>query len=259
MMSAFFCVTDNKAAVLVTDGAGYDDNGVIMTLCRKITLSKNVPFAVTTRGAHEIGLWYQQYLCELADKGGVQYALKIFEDILPSMQPDPDLGGMDFLHFHIAAFCDRDGPCQFSANNIPGGLAQGKEPQYTMMPRKGIYGAGTPVTGDLLRSNGIGEIKPGEALSDFFIRHCGDIMEAMRQVPGTTVRPDGSQIQFLVGGQVDLTVVTSEGATVTTVRTWPDRIGSKIEPFAGSNVAPMNRQQRRAQARTRRKCLSAVA
>jgi hypothetical protein len=66
-----------------------------------------------------------------------------------------------------------------------------------------------------------------------------------------------SQPAHLVGGQVDLTIVSPQGVRIETLHRWDDKIGERIAPFIERQTVQSlpigNRQQRRAAERAMRK------
>ncbi|WP_210214602.1 hypothetical protein, partial [Mesorhizobium sp. M4B.F.Ca.ET.013.02.1.1] len=56
--------------------------------------------------------------------------------------------------------------------------------------------------------------------------------------------------RHVVGGGIDMTMVSGvTGAWTAGLKTWPDRVGERINPLAGHKPKMMSRQQRRAAAR----------
>jgi len=230
-MSAFMAATDARAGVLVTDGAGYDDRGAVQFIGPKVTTGAVSPIAVTTRGNHAIGMKMQRTICGWADRYGVDFALETFERELPALAADRDLRGKDFLHFHIIAWSLTQGPVQLSAHNMPFAFSDGQEPLKVYRPT-GHYIAGNSVTADALAAAGVQPRQAEETAVDYLEREGANLMEAMRRRPAAALPGevfDGDQ--YLIGGQVDVTRVDMWGARTRTVRTWPDVVGEKIDPF----------------------------
>lgn len=232
-MSAFIAATDEFAGVLVTDGAGYSANGVVQFIGPKVAIGKVAPIAVTTRGNHAIGMKMQRAICDLADKYGVDFALKSFEREMPSLAAQPKLCGKDILHFHIVAWSLTQGPVQLSAHNMPFAFADGQEPLKVYRPT-GHYIAGNFLGAEGVAAAGLRPRAAGESVVDYLEHEGVKLMEAMRRrlaapLPGEEFNGD----QYLIGGQVDVTHVDVWGARTMTVRRWPDVVGEKIDPFRG--------------------------
>jgi hypothetical protein len=246
-VSAFISVADETAVALLTDGAAYDQDGVILSLGRKVTTGRKAPIAVTTRGNHVAGRKHQKRICDLADEHGVDRAIELFETALPELASDPQYNGLDNLHWHICAWSETRGPIRFSAHNLPQPFSDGEEPLRLTEP-SGVYCAGNQVDMADLQAAGLSPMRSGESPTAYMAREGVTIMEAMRRQAGAPLPGETRGAQYLIGGQCDLTLVTAKGATVRTVRTWPDRVGEVINP-SGENVVALNRHQRRALAR----------
>lgn len=103
--------------------------------------------------------------------------------------------------------------------------------------------------------------KPGmhENLPNYFRTVGVEIMQRAREQKSTS--PWWSGWAHVVGGQIDMTVVSASGVTVETIHRWDDKIGELIDPFRDRKtvvrfpppLSGANRQQRRAAARAARK------
>lgn len=236
-------VSGAASLALLTDGAAYDENGVVVSIGRKVTVGRKAPIAVTTRGNHSVGRAHQKRFCEAADEVGVDLAIQSFEDALPDMEADPDNGGLDYMHWHILAFSETRGLIRLSAHNMPFSFADGEE-AMNLMEVSGVYAAGNKVDMPELMQSGVLPIMPGEDAVEYMGRQGANIMEAMRRKRSAPLKGESHGGQYVIGGQCDLTVVNEHGASIKTLRTWPDRVGSVIDPFA--DTSGMTRQQRRA-------------
>ncbi|MCA0000920.1 MULTISPECIES: hypothetical protein [unclassified Mesorhizobium] len=225
-MSAFIAAVGEHSAILISDGASYNYDGVVVSIGPKVTIGKVAPIAVTTRGSHLIGQKVQQAICETADRYGVDYALDSFAREFPTLKAADGA----WIHVHIIAWSLTCGPIQLSAHNCPQAFSDGQEPLTVTSPG-GHYIAGTPVDEAGLAASGMRARRDGEDLADYLATEGPKVMEAMRQAPARPVAGDGwSGDQYLVGGQCDVSVVSMWGATTKTVRTWPDVVGEKIIP-----------------------------
>lgn len=254
-MSAFISTAGANSLAMLTDGAAYDKNGVILRISRKVTLGREVPIAVTTRGNALVGDRHQVRLCALADRFGVDAAIERFEEALPTLMAPEKYGEHGLLHWHILAFSETRGLIRLSAHNIPGGL--GDEPPLKLREVSENYAAGNKLSLETLVACGVQPIQPGEDRADFLARQGENIMEAMRITRSTPLGGAEGTGDYIVGGLVDLTIVTEERATVMILKAWDDRVGEKIDPFrtrdAVQDFSGMNRQQRRAAMRAGRK------
>jgi hypothetical protein len=231
-MSAFIAAVGEHSAILITDGASYNNDGVVVSIGPKVTVGKVAPIAVTSRGNHVLGRKLQAAICDQADRLGAEYALANFAREFPGMKADPAFGGADIIHIHIVAWLREFGPVQVSAHNCQHAFADGQEPLTVTFPVE-HYIAGTPVDLAALQWAGVRARQADEDAVDFLATEGPKLMEAMRRAPARPVAGDSwDGDQYLVGGQCDVTTVSLWGAATETVRTWPDIVGRKIEPLA---------------------------
>lgn len=256
-MSAFISAQEGNEIVMLTDGAAYTQDGTVVRLGSKVTVGKLAPIAITTRGNHTIGHKHQQRLCDAADRIGVDAALSAFEEVFPQLAARPEHKGLDHMHYHIAAYSESRGLIRVSGHNLPFAFDDGEKPGALKIVT-GTYSAGNVVTMADYAAQGVTPRRPGERLSDFLHRVGAGMMEAMRRKPATLLPGEQSDgPQYLIGGQCDFTLVTPDGAATATLRTWPDRVGEKINPFAADEPVKLSRQQRRALEREQRKLVAA--
>ena len=255
-MSAFISMQSPDEICLLTDGAGYDNDGYILTLGRKVTIGKVASIAVTTRGRASIGEKHQRRLCDAADRVGVDMALYAFEKALPTLASRPENGVYDYLHWHICAWSETRGLVRYSAHNLPQAFSDGEAPlRMTLCDPQRSYSAANNASMQTLMECGVSPWAEGEGLAAYMERAGASIMEAQRRTPATPLPGAYPQDpQYLVGGQWEMTVVAEHGVRVTTLRTWPDKLGEKIAPFSEvGNVVRLPRAQRRAMEAAARK------
>lgn len=221
-MSAVLSVGVPGAVYLLTDGAGYNSEGVIKWLGCKIEVAKTVPFAVTTRGPAELGVEMKRFLCESVDRFGVEAFLDYLPVFLKDMQARPEIAeGLAATPMEIvmAGVSPARDAFRFKFETHGEHAFELREPDPVE------YGG--PMDTD--PTPFVRMLKPGET-AESWIRTGGlAFMEACRHQIGAS--SDGSREFCAIGGQIDLTIVTADGVTTETVRTWPeDVIGSKIEP-----------------------------
>lgn len=255
-MSAFMSVQRPGEICMLTDGAAYTKEGIIVRLARKVTIGKCYPIAITTRGNANVGEKHQQRFCDAADRYGFDFALGCFADALPEMGSTPDYDGFDFLHWHIIGYSETEGLVRYSAHNMPFAFSDGEEPmKLHKVPADKNYIAMNNASPATLAECGVLPMAADERLSTYMERMGGNLMEAQRRTPAPALPNDEYfEPQYLIGGQCDLTIVTEDGVDVKTLRTWPDKVGEKIEPYSlTGNVIRLPRQQRRALEREQRK------
>lgn len=246
-MSAFLSVQSEDEICLLSDGASYENDGTITGIGCKIAVAEKVPFAVTARGSKFLGDRIKGFLCKFADDAGVDIALEGLQAAIPDMAANAEFNGLDCVHLHIAAFSPTKGLVRLSFHNLPSAFADGEQPMK-LNPVIGTYSAGNVCTMAEYAAAGATPRWQGETLSAFARRNGAAMFEAMRRKPAVLLENDAiGGDQYLIGGQCDLLVLTKNGAKIETLRTWPDKIGEPINPFADqANVVTMNRKQRRA-------------
>lgn len=220
-MSAVLSMGVPGAVYMLTDGAGYDSEGVIRWLGRKVQTAKLVPFAVTTRGPAELGDQMKSFVCSSVDKFGLDAFIDYMPQFLSDMQARPEITealACAPMEVVMAGFSPARGAFRLKLVTHGEHAFQLKEPD--------VVEYGGPMDTD--PTPFVRMLKPGDT-AESWIRTGGiAFMEACRHQLGLS--PDGSRSFCAIGGQIDLTIVTEHGVTVETLRTWPDVIGDKIEP-----------------------------
>ena len=246
-MSAFISTASVDEICILSDGATYKNDGTITDIGCKIAVAEKVPFAVTVRGSKFLGDKIKQFMCDFADKAGVDIAIEGLKAGIPEMLSNPEFNGLDYVHLHVAAFSPTKGLVRYSFHNLPQPFADGEKPMM-LNEVGGTYSAGNVCTMAEYAAAGVTPRRQGETLSTFARRNGAAMFDAMRKKPMVLLENDAhGGRQYLIGGQCDLMVLTKAGATVETLRTWPeDRIGEKIAPLRESPVVGLNRHQRRA-------------
>ncbi|WP_275789660.1 hypothetical protein [Pararhizobium gei] len=239
-MSGIISMAFGDVAMLLTDGATYDDDGTVRRIGCKVTTSKQVSFAVTSRGSDAVGNVVAERLCHMADEIGVSDTLAGLHGVVHHLSEQPDLfTGDNATQFVIAAWDAKNGGqhCYFQTNGE-------KRFEVRALPEIQSFGPSFSTADATL----VSPKRSAETLTDYIRRVGADFMEIMRKRPG---RRDGACVGdmfFGVGGQCDLTVIDRNGAKVETIRTWNDAIGERINPFGlFQNVAVLgSRKERRA-------------
>jgi len=259
-MSAFVSKVYPDCIQILTDGAIYDDQGVIRLLAPKAWLSKKLPIAITNRSMHwEFASHASETLIRVADRCGtvddfLDAARAVFIRMKEELENHPDVNATtEFLiacHSETLGFCNmyaRTSEASGSALPIDGGY----EPFTLVRAADDILAAPHGTVQGRPELAAIGrEIM---ASSAGMARRGADLFELFRQEKvAIDVMPELGRL-YAVGGRVDLITVTAERTKMRTLRIWPDKVGETINPFAGTNVAPLTRQQRRAAEREARK------
>jgi hypothetical protein len=211
---------------MLTDGAGYNSDGVIKWLGRKVEVAKSVPFAVATRGPADLGNQMRRFLCDSVDRFGIDAFMDRMPEFLSDMQARPEIAEAlvaNPMEVVMAGFSPARGAFRLKFET------HGENAYVLREPDTVEYGG--PLDTD--PTPFVRLLEPGET-AESWIRTGGlAFMEACRHQIGTSL--DGSREFYAIGGQIDLTIVAADGVTVETLRTWPeDVIGEKIEPAGGA-------------------------
>jgi hypothetical protein len=257
-MSAVFSYRSTEDVVVLTDGAVYDNKGVVHFIERKVDFSTKVPVAVATRGDRDVGDLLTGKIIAAVEQWGFDEGLQSIERILPQWRDA--LASLDdrFTEILVAGISEANGPQHYVC-------VTGPSPEYPAFhwsdPGKqfcGFNGGGDKPSIITLESMGLRMPLPGEKMLDYFATSGVGMFEYLRRIK---LQSNG---RFCVGGHVDMTVVSSGGVWVERVHRWNDKIGELIDPSKdrpAAKVVPiaagMNRQQRRVAERDARKVRAA--
>lgn len=222
-MSAIYALKLADQIYILTDGAVYDDDGVVRGIQRKVWIADQVPLAVTGNGDWAALKDYAPAVASDPSFASIIAGLEATACMLRAVYAaEGDTGAKIglLLGFHdgekprlvYASFNDLDPRFSpFTLTEI--------EAEFSATPE--ISEANQPVFAELLKD--IGTLQ-----GDFFDRRGADLFELLRQE--STVPPGRTDRQYLVGGHVDLTIINRQGARTRRLRSWPDTIGERIRP-----------------------------
>lgn len=251
-MSAVNVFLDPERAIVLTDGATYQDDGTLVSLGRKCWPVKGCKAIVTGRGP----AWFAPSLA------------RTLPDYMSSID-EFEIAGEYWIDRCIEASQEKGilGPDPAIDIFVVGwSVAEGKAKcfQFTTVPPAGVSRFQSV---DSVVSPGIGSdaeaavaarVGPQQAGSVNYDRLGIELMEEQRRKQGEIFAPG----QFLVGGHVLRTEITAKGVTQREIHHWhEDKIGQKIrpsprlDPTAHPNVTalPMNRADRRRLEKAQRK------
>lgn len=248
-MSAYLSHVYADRVEILTDGAIYNENGVILDFAEKVYRFQNAPAALTVRGACEPMIVIGQALDMVAMLSGGSFDVVL--GFLPRMleKLKSEGAGADF-EMLVAGISETEGPLHvyFTTASYAEGIESCR--LYRMAD---FVGGGIIVPAEEQDAAGITQA----GLRDRFAEVGADYMELMRRHKGPNpVRPDLPAI-YGIGGHVDHSVIRADGVTTTRLRTWPDVVGEKIDPATADEVVKLTRQQRRATERQERKRVAA--
>ncbi|WP_105370603.1 hypothetical protein [Neorhizobium huautlense] len=221
-MSAYMSICYEDRIELLTDGAVYTPDGVLVETAEKVRRSSRWPLAITGRGSSAIVDILASYIETLGEMSAT------VNEVISRLQIWLDgrklKGSPEPFEILIAAFVDDAGPVNlyFSSER----MIDGVEP-WVIHTMGTEFGGGPAFSLDELRAAGISI----ESLSAGLEEAGADLMEMMRhRKGGNPAAPHLSEV-YGIGGHVDLTVIRLDGVTTKRLRTWPDVIGEKIDPF----------------------------
>ena len=214
MTAASLFVTPGAAFVLA-DQASFHDDGTVLAIGSKVSISNRLHLAMTSAGAGyhgmrtELHTWLDGFdrqddvLAGLPDLTSRLLASMIAGTTTAEREANPIPA---FLQFYVALWSD----------------ARDQPEAYIVGTAGGTFGSGYPVG----RLAGVSQlVSPPVDLGgdEFTPAKAGQIVDAQRRTP------DDRGI-FRVGGGAELVEVRADGVTRRVVRKWPDRIGCKINP-----------------------------
>lgn len=237
-MSAIMSIETPDNVVLLTDGAVYDADDILTNVKRKVFTSDKVPIAIANRGHQGMAEYASKLIIEIVEALGLDASIERIEELLKQFKDNDATDGLYRFELIIAGISDEFGPIHLIIHS-------------TALER-GLYRSG----GTMVRSTsgaGMGEmgirLPFKDETAEHYVRENGvAIFEFYRRQLNEAPRAKGSV--SLVGGQLDLTIVSRTGVTVETIHRWDDKVGELINPFADHQTVKtfpgMTRQQRRA-------------
>lgn len=215
-MSAFAAIAYEDRVELISDGAVVDKGGNLAASYRKVYANNRVPLAFTARGntGAIIGLW--SFISMWTLSGSFDETVVSFQKFLTEGLGVLGKFPMDGV---IVGISETGGPriLYFTTSSE----VEGYEP--FVLTDAGPYASGGPTPDEsALELYGLRERVNQETLAEFG----ADLMEAVRL---TRMNYNGEKL-FGVGAHVDLATIRAEGVTIERLRTWPDKVGKKINP-----------------------------
>ncbi|RWM28492.1 hypothetical protein [Mesorhizobium sp.] len=239
ILSALSSLHSPDAVIVLTDGAVYDNDGRLLTVKRKVTVSEKLPLAVAFRGNLAFGEVTSHQIIRAAEEVGFDRMLAALQADLPNMPTSPKL---DIL---IAGVSEIAGVMHCKFTNVPGFKAVGvidteQPPPLALVDPGPIYvglgGDGKSQFG--LEAIGIPPPRKDETIEAWLARYGVNIFEWYRRmrVPVDPGDPN-TDWQHLIGGILNMTVVKRSCVSTTLLHRWPDKIGERINPFGREAAA----------------------
>ncbi|HEY0960656.1 MAG TPA: hypothetical protein VGE05_15490 [Novosphingobium sp.] len=212
---------------IVSDGAVYDDAGVIHGAECKVVAMPGMPAVVS--GSGKVGLVdaiTERFFGIFQQAGSFDRAVVEVSAALCLLAP---LVNAPPFRIVLAGMSEAEGPLVFLLGNT---AEEGREPMVLYKAHHGTamqHEMPAVMHREIVSQGGLRNIAVG-------------FMEASR-------RDGWARGDLVVGCHVDFTTITASGVTTERIHEWPDTIGEKITMFDNSRIVPMNRQQCRAMER----------
>lgn len=253
-MTAINMICQRRRAFILTDGAGYDVNGVIRGFYSKTVTLPHLRAAVAVRGsifgpalfATEWGARFTSF--DDLVKGGGAVAEEVYDRMFTLLTA----GGHVEIEIFLAGWSEsRNRPeTYWMASDDSLSRIAADVPSWMFILAEPFQVAPMP-TEDLLIQQGfdVDDIERLDPVTDGL-----KVMEAQRLSVGTLSADSGPV--SAVGGFASLTEIREDGVSQRIIRRWNDSIGEKIKPervVMSDTITYMSRQQRRAAERGMRK------
>lgn len=248
-MSTTTIYAKGALALIASDTAGLDGDGVVRAWVSKVITLPHLRCAITTRGAvaalpalaTDLAAAFPSF--DAMVSGGARFLEDAYQNHVMRWS---DLAGAPEFELAITGWSVSRRRCEahvISSVDHPG------LPAFTFLSQEILVAplpaADTMIEAGLLVNGTIPAMEP-EALLLKLIELQRRTLTPVGGLPGAVER-------FIVGGQVVLTEITEAGISQRVARTWDDQLGSMIHPgMIEGRVPPargMSRQQRRAAAR----------
>lgn len=222
-MTAFVLKPYPDRVEILTDGAYYSPEGVLLSTAYKVHLAREAPFAIVGSGSVVEIKQAADIILALADEAGsVDQTLKLLANALAqvSASPNRDAG----FRIGIAAISETAGPICLHFSSFDEGGASAFELLYAPTG----FGQGSMPDPETLIAN----LAHLQGTKDGLAADGPWLFEQMRQKKNINPAYPGKEPIHSVGGHLDLTIVRKDEYEHQRLVTWPDVVGQKIEPVA---------------------------
>lgn len=222
-MTAFILKPYHDRVEILTDGATYTPDGVLLSTSYKVHLSPSLPLAIVGSGAvAEINPAADAILAAAEATGSVDATLRLLSGALAPIasSPNRDCG----FRIAIAAISEADGPVCLHFSSFDEGDVQAFELVYAPTG----FGQGSLPSEETMAAN-MAQLK---GTKDGLAADGPWLLEQMRQTKNRSPAFANRDPIYSVGGHVDLTILRADDYEHHRLVTWPDVVGRKIEPMA---------------------------
>ncbi|KAB0459932.1 hypothetical protein [Agrobacterium radiobacter] len=227
-MTAFMIKPYHDRVEILTDGATYTPDGVLLSTSYKVHRCEFLPLAIVGSGSvSAIDSIAAMILQAVEVTCSIDDCLALLAGSLQKILPTAcgEIGSKtEHVRIGIAAISETSGPLCFYFNSFDD--ADSKAFTLLSMPRG--FGQGMEPSHEDIMAN-IANLKG----TNQTLKHDGPwLFEQMRRKKSAYAAfPDGPST-YNVGGHLDFTIMTADGYNVERLVTWPDVIGQPIDPFA---------------------------
>lgn len=223
-MTAFILKPFHDRVEILSDGATYSPDAVLLSTVYKVASSPWIPLALVGSGnVAIIDALTDAILSTASATCCVDDTLTLLSGSLEEIGKGATFDSP--VRIAIGVISETLGPKCFLFSTHP-------EPESGITPfqlaetRSGFAQGVLPSANELVAMG----FRPGDTAQSLetFGPSFFEVMRRTKMI--NPVRPD-QEPQYTVGGHLDLTVVRPEGVTTKRLRTWPDVIGEKIDPF----------------------------
>lgn len=242
-MSSIIIIQQADAVHLVTDGAHYERDGTLGMIGSKVRQLPRARSVFALRGIGAFEPFEEMFAsCRSLDEviDSIPSALAFFDFTVRTLVPD---AGFPHLGLELVAAGWSDARQAWSvgvASPLPAQCPQDHVgishlPGYVQY--EPFVAAPLSCAPPVDIEKAVGRSLPDPAaVNELDPAAAGlAIIEAQRMIP-CDLNADGDGFQYLVGGFAELTTVASSGISQRILRTWPDRIGRRLEPVGAESI-----------------------
>jgi hypothetical protein len=226
-MSLVLSAVYQDSVQMLTDGAAIDEDGNLLSVNCKVSISSDPPLAVSGRGDSNLVEMIRVATVEVAKGRTFDETIILVETMLLAIADVVAERGMGF-EVVIAGISETHGPCHFamaSENNHVWLPAY----QMTRVPSDGVN-FGCEWDEEILAAEGVTSemlVVAGDAALSLFGPKIAEMMRKTSGVPMPGIESVRAG-QCIIGGRLDLTTVTAAGAHTELIGMWDDEIGVPI-------------------------------
>lgn len=230
-MTGFIVKPFHDRVEILSDGALYSEDGILLGTAEKVIPSGLVPLAVIGSGrSQEIGSLSEVVLMAAAVTRSFDKTIEMLSNALASIAQSPnyDTG----LRLVVAGISEAHGPVAYIVSTFAD--AASKIPAFRLERMFSIFAQGAYPTQEQFQAYFEASGSPFDVYHGLE-RDSVFLMGAMREQKLPNPANPNAPLFHKVGGHIDLTVIRAEGISTKRLHEWPDVVGQPIDPFAVTN------------------------